>query len=118
VKELGVTDPVPPLKAPPVSDQLQQGFRGRAQAGENELPGPEWLAVAMSCGDKINGLADSLDRQEDVSPLLLQLPKNGFWVDKASAPISSPFQGQRDYAWVAYITDLVFPASIAHNDLT
>ena len=35
--QLGVTDPVPALNAPAVAHQLQQGFWGGAQAGE------EWV---------------------------------------------------------------------------
>jgi hypothetical protein len=33
--QLAVSDPVPALDAPAVSNQLQQGFWGGAQAGEN-----------------------------------------------------------------------------------
>ena len=52
--ELGVADPVPTLNAPPVSRQLQQGFRACAEAGEKEVFGDERLAVAGSCGGDLN----------------------------------------------------------------
>ena len=52
--QLGVTDPVPRLNAPAVSRQSQQGIWGCAQAGEKEVLGLEWLAVAVPCGDDFN----------------------------------------------------------------
>jgi hypothetical protein len=48
--ELGVWDPVPALYAPEVSNQLQQGFWGSAQAGEKEVSGLKGLAVAAAGG--------------------------------------------------------------------
>lgn len=43
--ELGVADPVPALKAPSVSHQLQQGFWGGAQARQKQVSGLKRLAV-------------------------------------------------------------------------
>ena len=141
--ELGVPDPVPALDAPAVSNQLQQGFWGGAQAAEKEVGGLKGLAVAAASGRHLHdpagtdpGLGDvrrclfgtqaptdgpavtvlvircherdvalsqeltadlavqrllvGLDGQEEVGPLLLELPKNGFWVCRASAWISTP----------------------------
>jgi len=141
--ELGVPNPVPALDTPAVSHQLQQGFWGGAQAGEEEMDGLKGLAVAGAGGAHLHdpagadpGLSDVLwgrfgtqrpgdgaamadlvircherdlapslelaadlavqrllvgfDRQKEVGPLLLELPKNGFWVCSASAWISTP----------------------------
>jgi hypothetical protein len=38
----------------------------------------------------VEGLLVGVDRQEEVGPLLLELPKNGRWVWSASAWISTP----------------------------
>ncbi len=51
--QLGVTDPVPALNAPAIPHQLQQGFWGGAQAGEEEMGLPEGLAVAGSGGNHL-----------------------------------------------------------------
>jgi hypothetical protein len=149
--ELGVTDPVPSLNALAVPHQLQQGFWGRAQAGQKHVLGLERLAVSGAGGGHLHdpagadpGLPDMLRglfgvqrpgdvptvadlmirchkrdlalplelaadlavqrllvgysfgedcvyiRQEEVGPLLLELPKNGCWVWRASAWISTP----------------------------
>jgi hypothetical protein len=143
--QLGVTYPVPRLNAPAVPHQSQQCIWSRAQAGEKEVLGLEWLAVAVPCGDDFNdpagaepgftdvprrifrshgpgdvsAMADlvvycqkrdlafsfeltldmamqrplvSLDCQEEVGALLLELLKSGFWVCKASAWISNPWR--------------------------
>jgi hypothetical protein len=127
--ELGVANPVPALNAPAVPHQLQQGFWGRAQAGQKHVVGLERLAVSGAGGDHLHdpagvdpGLPDVLrglfsaqrpgdvptvtdlvircpkrdfalslelaadlavqrllvgfNRQEEVGPLLLELPKN------------------------------------------
>jgi hypothetical protein len=47
-------DPVPALIAPAVSRQSQQGFWGRAQAGDKQMPGLEWFAVAATCCHDFN----------------------------------------------------------------
>ena len=52
--QLGVADPVPTLNAPAVSHQSQQGFWGCAEAGETEVFGLEWLAVAAACCHDFN----------------------------------------------------------------
>ena len=141
--ELGVADPVPAFKAPAVSQQLQQGFWGGPQAGEEKVGGMKGLAfpgalrdhlddpagvdpfrsdalrgrlgpqrpgdvtavafLAMRCHKRnpalslelaedpaVQGLLVGLDGQEEVGPLLLELPKNGSWVWRASAWISTP----------------------------
>jgi hypothetical protein len=141
--ELGVANPVPALNAPAVSHQLQQGFWGGPQAGEESVRGLERLAAAgadrghlhdpagaapgladvLRClfgaerpGDgttmalfentclnrdvafplelapdlAMQGLLVPLDGQEEVGPLLQELLKNGFWVWRASAWISTP----------------------------
>jgi hypothetical protein len=65
--ELGVANPVPALNAPAVQNQLQQGFWGRAQAGEKEVGGLKGLAVSGAGGGHLHdpagagpGLADVL----------------------------------------------------------
>jgi len=139
--ELGVTDPVPGLNAPPVSHQLQQRFWRCAQARQEQVGGVKRLAVTGAAGCDSHdpagadpGLADvlwsllgaqrpgdiaamanlvircherdsalalelaadlavqrllvgallrrslRLHGQEEVGPLLLELPKNGRWV--------------------------------------
>ena len=141
--ELGVANPVPALNAPAVPHQSQQGFLGRAQAGQKHVAGLERLAVSGAVGGHLHdpagadpGLADVLrglfgaqrpgdvptvadlvirchkrdlalslelaadlavqrllvgfNRQEEVGPLLLELPKNGRWVWSASAWMSTP----------------------------
>jgi hypothetical protein len=128
--ELGVTDPMPALKAPAVSHQPEQGFWRAAQARQKQVGGLKRLAVTGADGRDFHdpagadpGLADvlwslfgaqhpgdvaavanlvicrhkrdvplslelrsdlaverlliGLDRQEEVGPLLLELPKNG-----------------------------------------
>ena len=52
--ELGVADPVPAFNAPALPDQLQQGFWGGAQAGEEQMPGLERLAATATAGDQLN----------------------------------------------------------------
>ena len=52
--QLGVADPVPTLNAPAVSHPSQQGFWGCAEAGETEVFGLEWLAVAAACCHDFN----------------------------------------------------------------
>ena len=127
--ELGVADPVPAFKAPAVSHQLQQGFWGGPQTGEEKVGGTEGLAVTRASGaylhdpagadpfrsdvlrrlfgpqrpgdlaavallvircherdlalplelaedPAVQGLLVGLDGQEEVGPLLLELPKN------------------------------------------
>ncbi len=49
--ELDVADPVPALKAPPVTHQWKQHFWGCAEAGERQTLGVERPAVAGSYGD-------------------------------------------------------------------
>ena len=131
--ELGVANPVPALNAPAVAHQLQQGFWGGAQAGEEQMGRPKRLAITDAIGGHLHdpagadpGLTDVLwglfgaqgpgdvaavadlvircqerdlalslelaadltvqrllvgfHRQEEVGPLLLELPKNGRWV--------------------------------------
>ena len=56
--ELGVTDPVPALNAPAVAHQLQHGFWGCAQAGEEEMGLPQGLAVAGPDGDHLHDPVD------------------------------------------------------------
>ena len=43
-----------------------------------------------------------LDRQEEVGPLLLELPKNGFWVCNASAWISTPSRSSSPSSFYCY----------------
>ena len=43
------------------------------------------LAVELALDLAVQGLLVALDGQEEVGPLLLELPKNGRWVCKASA---------------------------------
>lgn len=158
--ELGVTDPVPGLNAPPVSHQLQQRFWRCAQARQEQVGGVKRLAVTCAAGCDFHdpagadpGLADvlwSLYRfaeacgygaqrpgdiaavanlvircherdsalalelatdlavqrllvgfhgQEEVGPLLLELPKNGHWVWSASAWISTPSRSSSPSCW-------------------
>ena len=52
--QLGVTDPVPALNAPAIPHQLQQGFWGGAQAGEEEMGLPEGLAIAGPDGGHLH----------------------------------------------------------------
>jgi len=136
--ELGVPDPVPAFNAPTVAHKSQQGFWRGAQACEEHVGRPKWLAITDAIGGHLHdpagadpGLANVLwclfrpqypgdvaavadlvirchirdvtlslelaldlamqrllvgfDGQEEVGPLLLELPKNGRWVCKASA---------------------------------
>jgi hypothetical protein len=64
--ELGVADPVPPLDAPAVLHQLQQGFWGGAQAGEKQMGGLKWLAVAGACGAHLHDPAGAAPCLADV----------------------------------------------------
>ena len=45
---------MPALNAPAVSHQLQQGFLRGAQAGEEQVGGPKWLATTDAIGDHLN----------------------------------------------------------------
>ncbi len=65
--ELGVPDPVPALKTPAVSHQLQQGFWRGAQARQEQVDGVKGLAVPGAAGRDFHdpagadpGLADVL----------------------------------------------------------
>ena len=64
--ELGVTDPVPALNAPAIPHQLQQGFWGGAQAGEEEMGLPEGLAIASADGDHFHDPAGAAPGLTDV----------------------------------------------------
>ena len=48
------------------------------------------LALELAADLAVQGLLISLDRQEEVGPLLLELPKNGRWVWSASAWMRTP----------------------------
>ncbi len=48
------------------------------------------LSVKLAADLSVQLLPVGLRRQEEVGPLLLELPKNGFWVCRASAWISTP----------------------------
>ena len=50
------------------------------------------LALSLELAEDltVQCLLVGLDGQEEVGPLLLELPKNGFWVWRASAWISTP----------------------------
>ena len=52
--QLGVTDPVPAFNATAVVHQVQQGFWGGAQAGEEVVGGLERLAVTAAGGVHLN----------------------------------------------------------------
>lgn len=115
--ELGVTDPVPALDTPAVSYQLQQGLWRGAQAGADPgLTDVLWSLFGTQRPGDVATVADlvirchkrdvtlslelrsdltmqrlvALDGQEEVGPLLLELPNNGRWVWSASAWISTP----------------------------
>ena len=64
--QLGVTDPVPALNAPAIPHQLQQGFWGGAQAGEEEMGLPEDLAVASANGGHLHDPAGAAPGLTDV----------------------------------------------------
>ena len=61
--QLGVSDPVPALDAPAVSNQMQQGFWGGAQAGENRGVAQGRLKDASSrlCGSDSDPAEHSTD---------------------------------------------------------
>ena len=48
------------------------------------------LALELAADLPVQRLLVGLDRQQEVGPLLLELPKNGCWVCRASAWISTP----------------------------
>ena len=48
------------------------------------------LSLELGLNLAMQRLLVALDRQEEVGPLLLELPKNGRWVCKASAWIRTP----------------------------
>ena len=48
------------------------------------------LSLELAADLAVQRLLVGFDRQEEVGPLLLELPKNGFWVCRASAWISTP----------------------------
>jgi len=48
------------------------------------------LSLELALDLAMQGLLVALNGQEEVGPLLLELPKNGFWVWSASAWISTP----------------------------
>ena len=52
--QLGVSDQVPALDAPAVSNQMQQGFWGGAQAGKKQVGGLKGFAVAATRGRKLD----------------------------------------------------------------
>ena len=64
--ELGITDPVPALKAPAVSHQLQHGFWGGAQAGEEVVCCLERLAVTATGGAHLHDPAGAAPCLADV----------------------------------------------------
>jgi hypothetical protein len=99
--ELGVANPVPPLKAPTVSGQWQQAFWRCGEAGEKEVFGVERLTVVRSWCDDLNdpSCADPLltdvlrrlfrsQRPGDVTTmtdLLIHCEKNGSGVSPRMA---------------------------------
>jgi len=64
--ELGVTDPVPALKAPALPHQLQQCFWGSTQAGEKQMGGLKWLAVTATGGAHLHDPAGAAPCLADV----------------------------------------------------
>lgn len=55
--ELGVTDPVAALNAPPGSHQMQQRFRLSAQARQEEVGGLKRLALTAAAGREFHNPA-------------------------------------------------------------
>jgi hypothetical protein len=47
------------------------------------------LSLELTADLAVQRLLVGFDRQQEVGPLLLELPKNGFWVWRASAPCKS-----------------------------
>lgn len=52
--ELGVPDPVPALNAPTVAHKSQQGFWGGAQACQEQVGRPKWLAITDAIGGHLH----------------------------------------------------------------
>ena len=75
--ELGVANPLPPLKAPTVSGHLQQAFWGCVEAGEKLVFGVERLAVARSCDDDLNDSACAHPLLTDVLRRLFRSQRPG-----------------------------------------
>ena len=69
--ELGVTDPVPALNAPAISNPLQQGFWGGAQAGEKQVLGLKRLAVSGAGSGHLHNPASAHPALADVLRCLL-----------------------------------------------
>ena len=64
--ELGVPNPVPALNAPAVAYQSQQGFWGGAQAFENQVGRPKWLAFTDAIGGHLDDPAGANPGLTDV----------------------------------------------------
>ena len=64
------------------------------RCSEKDVPLPEWLGGDLPVQRPLVRLLLRkrlrLDGQQQVKPQLLELPKNGFWVWRASAWISTP----------------------------
>jgi len=61
------------------------------------------LPLEVAADLEVQRLLVGLDRQQEVGPLLLELPKNGCWVCRASAWISTPSRSSspRSHRWTA-----------------
>ena len=57
------------------------------------------LSLELRSDLAVERLLIGLDRQEEVGPLLLELPKNGRWVWSASAWISTPSRSSSPSSW-------------------
>ena len=57
------------------------------------------LSLKLAADLAVQRLLVGLDRQEEVGPLLLELPKNGRWVWSASAWISTPSKSSSPSSW-------------------
>ncbi len=52
--ELGIANPLRAFNAPALPDLSQQGFWGGAQVGEEQMPGPERLALTAGAGQHLH----------------------------------------------------------------
>ena len=57
------------------------------------------LSLELAADLAVEDLLVGLVRQEEVGPLLLELPKNGFWVCRAAAWISTPSRSSSPRSW-------------------
>lgn len=65
------------------------------RCNEWDLAPPLELAADLA----MQRLLVGFERQKEVGPLLLELPKNGFWVCRASAWISTPSSSSSPSSW-------------------